>query len=138
MKRENFIKKILFIAAGGIGTAFFFDSCSPIKYLAHTMKGDKIIVKKAELKGVQFALVNAENLPFPIYLRSLDNENYIALLTRCTHKGCEVIPYYDRLSCPCHGSEYSYTGEVISPPAHNPLMKFNVTTDRENIYIQKG
>jgi Rieske Fe-S protein len=82
--------------------------------------------------------LNANNLPFPIYLRSLDDENYISLLTRCSHKGCEVIPYYDRLSCPCHGSEYSYTGEVISPPAQNPLMKFNVTTDRDNIYIQKG
>jgi Rieske Fe-S protein len=40
------------------------------------------------------------------------------------------------LSCPCHGSKYSPAGEVLSPPAKEPLTKFNVLSDSENIYIQ--
>ena len=134
MDRKKFIKSLGFIAAGGISTTVF-ENCASVKYLNCSIVENKIVVKKTEFKGNQFALINASNLPAPIYLRNLDEETYIALLTRCTHKGCSVDAYYDRLSCPCHGSEYSYTGEVISPPAKNPLLKFNVTTDSGNIYI---
>ena len=136
MDRKKFIKSLGFIVAGGIGTTVF-ENCASVKYLNCSIDENKIVVKKSELKGNQFALINTEDLPAPIYLRNSDDDTYIALLTRCTHKGCSVDPYYDRLSCPCHGSEYSYTGEVISPPAKKPLMKFYVTTDSGNIYIHK-
>ena len=134
MERKKFIKSLGLIVAGGISTTVF-ESCASVKYLNCSIIENKIVVKKSELKGNQFALLNAEDLPAPIYLRNSDKDTYIALLTRCTHKGCSVDAYYDRLSCPCHGSEYSYTGEVISPPAKDPLTKFSVTTDQDNIYI---
>jgi cytochrome b6-f complex iron-sulfur subunit len=134
MDRKKFIKSLGFIVVGGISTTVF-ESCASVKYLHSSIIENKIIVKKTELEGNQFALINADKLPAPIYLRSSGEDDYIALLTRCTHKGCNVDAYYDRLSCPCHGSEYSYNGEVISPPAKDPLMKFNVTTDSGNIYI---
>lgn len=135
MNRKQFIKNIGFITVGGTFTATFLEGCTPVKYLAHTIDEGKVVVKKNEFKGNRFAIVNAVSLPAPIYLRQTDEGAYIALLTKCMHKGCEVTPYYDRLSCPCHGSEYSYTGEVISPPAKDPLIKFYVTTDQDNIYI---
>ncbi|HLG32173.1 MAG TPA: Rieske 2Fe-2S domain-containing protein [Ignavibacteriaceae bacterium] len=132
--RKEFIKSLAFIVAGGISTTVF-ESCASVKYLNYSTDENKIVVTKSEFKGNQFALINTTNLPAPVYLRNIGEDKYIALLTRCTHKGCIVDAYYDRLSCPCHGSEYSYSGEVISPPAADNLMKFNVTTDSINIYI---
>jgi cytochrome b6-f complex iron-sulfur subunit len=84
----------------------------------------------------KFVLLNVSGLPAAIYLRKNEDETFSALLTQCTHKGCEVDPDYDMLSCPCHGSKYSSTGKVISPPATEPLKKFDVLADSENIYIQ--
>jgi cytochrome b6-f complex iron-sulfur subunit len=56
------------------------------------------------------------------------NQNtFNALSAICTHQGC-LINYYDsgnkQFVCPCHGSKYSLTGQVVQGPAGSPLSQF--------------
>ncbi|HKM31943.1 MAG TPA: Rieske 2Fe-2S domain-containing protein, partial [Oscillospiraceae bacterium] len=43
----------------------------------------------------------------------------------CPHLGCELAWNPDELSwdCPCHGSRFTYKGELISGPAMKGLLE---------------
>jgi Rieske Fe-S protein len=49
-----------------------------------------------------------------------------ALSLVCTHLGCTVREENDDLTCPCHGSIYRETGDVMRGPANRPLKSLRV------------
>ncbi|MFZ0325642.1 MAG: Rieske 2Fe-2S domain-containing protein [Actinomycetes bacterium] len=44
----------------------------------------------------------------------------------CTHRGCTVAPGGAQLVCPCHGSVYDLSGNVVSGLAPAPLPAISV------------
>ncbi|MDR9853476.1 FAD-dependent oxidoreductase [Paenibacillus sp. VCA1] len=54
-----------------------------------------------------------------------DQGNLFIVDTTCSHMGCEIEWNEGERSwdCPCHGSRYTYEGEVIEGPATKPLDK---------------
>lgn len=46
----------------------------------------------------------------------------------CTHQGCAVQVGQEDISCPCHGSRFSFAdGSVVNGPADRPLPPVPVT-----------
>ena len=39
------------------------------------------------------------------------------------------------MACPCHGSEYTFTGAILQGPTERPLTRFRVTSDAAMVYI---
>ena len=57
------------------------------------------------------------------YLARLEDGGFLALSRKCTHLGC-TVPWVEKemkFACPCHGSAFDITGEVINSPAPRPL-----------------
>ena len=53
----------------------------------------------------------------------------VALSSICTHQGCTIgyNPSRGDIECPCHGSVYSTSGNVLVGPATSPLRSYSVT-----------
>jgi cytochrome b6-f complex iron-sulfur subunit len=48
-----------------------------------------------------------------------------AFSRKCTHAGCMVGGFENGIStCPCHGSQYDQSGQVVKGPAPKPLKQY--------------
>lgn len=97
-----------------------------VKYNAdvakHLIKGKTEYIRSYEdLEPDQATIIRIKGKRTGVYL---DRAGQLHLVdTTCTHLGCEVNWNEGERSwdCPCHGSRFSYTGEVIDGPAKKPL-----------------
>jgi len=71
------------------------------------------------------------------YLACLADGSLLALSRTCTHLGC-TLPWVEEKNqfvCPCHGSAFSLTGEVITSPAPRPLDTFPVRIENDIVKV---
>ena len=133
--RRTFIKKAGTISTGiccGLSSTILLNSCSSVKYISAKKESNKLKVPKLSLGEHQFAVIQYDGLPAPVYLNVTTQQAFLML---CTHKNCELQPTGSFMTCPCHGSEFSNKGKVLNPPADTNLNEYHTTSDNEFIYI---
>ncbi|ADD68560.1 Rieske (2Fe-2S) iron-sulfur domain protein [Denitrovibrio acetiphilus DSM 12809] len=64
-------------------------------------------------------------------------ETITAISLSCTHLGCTVSLSDDKFACPCHGSIFSLTGEVLKGPAQKRLKKFAFSQENGKITVYR-
>ena len=143
MERNKFIKTCCYSMIGLPILASVLESCGSIYYAASIRNDNSLTVSKSEFWKVgknnkvhrSFVLVKTDDAEFPICIYNTHENEYIAALLKCTHRGCELNVGGGIYSCPCHGSEFSIAGKVLEGPADRDLETFKIETDNENIYI---
>lgn len=95
--------------------------------VGHLIKGklDVPIRNIKHLSNDEAAIINVKGQRKGAYR---DNEGVMHVVdTTCTHIGCEVEWNAGERTwdCPCHGSRFSYTGEVVEGPAETPLKQYD-------------
>lgn len=71
------------------------------------------------------------------YLACLEDGGFLALSRTCTHLGC-TVPWVEeemKFACPCHGSAFDITGNIIEAPAPRALDIYPVTIENKIIKI---
>ncbi|GAA0359614.1 FAD-dependent oxidoreductase [Bacillus horti] len=131
LKRENQYEKLY--------SPTRFDLATDGKNLAvqnadvakHLIAGKlEIVREKAEnLAHGQGGVVSVNGKRAGAY-RDEEGELYV-VDTTCTHMGCEVEWNEGERSwdCPCHGSRFSYTGDVMEGPAKKSLARLQTNTN---------
>jgi Rieske Fe-S protein len=68
-----------------------------------------------------------------------ENGKIYAMTSKCTHKGCDVADDSMQLSCPCHGSTFSYDGKVTMGPARRTLPRYGISVNGDgHLIVDKG
>jgi|SRR5690625_1788161 len=138
-RREFLARQVRFIAgctvAGGLSS--LLTACATIRFAKYELLAGRVVVATSVFGEDDAVFVDPpERLSRPIYLQRLGGDEYLALSTRCTHRGCQVEPEGGRLVCPCHGSEYTLGGTVIRGPADRDLLRFPVRVAGDRIEIE--
>ncbi len=67
------------------------------------------------------------------------DSSFNALSSICTHQGCTITGFdssSQQFICPCHGSKFSTTGQVIQGPAGAPLPKYQTQFANNQLVIK--
>jgi len=83
----------------------------------------------------KYIVVQQEQLKYPICVYRFSQNEYSAVLMRCTHQGAELQVFGDKLECPAHGSTFSNTGQVKNGPADTNLRTFPVIVQNDQLLI---
>ena len=140
MERKTFIKTCGMACMGGMLLGPLLEGCSSTKMIPGTIAGSDLVLPTTAFftksgKYRTYVLVGNEQLRFPICLYRFSDDNYSAVLMRCTHQGAELQVFGDRLQCPAHGSEFNNHGQVTSGPADKTLRTFPVTIANDQLFI---
>ena len=76
--------------------------------------------------------------PLPLAITRVNDASVAAVSRICTHEGCTVdLPSAPgrSLDCPCHGSRYLVTGQVINGPAMRALASFPATIEGSQVVV---
>ena len=135
--RRRFLEQLELMAGGivcGTVPAMLGGCAARMRYVTPSVVGDRLAVPATAVVAAGL-LIEAPGAELPIYLRRTTTGDFTAVSTRCMHRGCQVEPAAERLVCPCHGSEYTFAGEVVQGPTEHALTRYRVTSDRETVYI---
>ena len=134
MNRRQFVRRL----EGAVGgcAALSASGCIPFYFANASLVGRRLVVRIDELADRGFVLIDPPGGDLPIFLQRLADGSYSAVSTRCMHRGCPVEPAADKLVCPCHGSEYTQTGEVLKGPTERPLRKFPTAIEGDHVVIE--
>jgi len=138
MNRNEFLQRCAALVAGAACMELTLSGCASLHFTEFAMQGGQAVVSKALFDETGFVLLDVKSLPAPVFVRKrieTDSDEYVALLMRCTHRGCTVRPAGQTLDCPCHGSRYTNEGKVIEGPADRDLRRLTTTTDEQHVQV---
>jgi len=100
---------------------------------AATVAGDVVTIDLARVPQWRTAPAGESAVVFlsaRVIVVRHSSTDYRALSSVCPHAGCGVSQVrQDALVCPCHGSTFTYGGDLVSGPASRGLALLPVTHD---------
>lgn len=138
MNRRSFLARLPVVPVTAAAVASVTTGCASIPTVTGRPAPRGVVVPVAAFAEGVDLLAEVPGSRFPIYVRKADDGAYTAVVLRCTHRGCQPDPEPDRLTCPCHGSEFAFDGRVLMGPADRPLARHEVEMQGDALLILRS
>ena len=133
MSRKEFLKSAsgLLTVAAASPLGALLEGCTASAFTIHAaVVENKVVIPLTTLPDLtqpnSYAKVYVSQYGNPFIVFSREGGELWAVLSTCSHKGCEVRKLRTSFECPCHGSEYDLWGNVLRGPAPTSLESYPV------------
>ncbi|MCP4543503.1 MAG: Rieske 2Fe-2S domain-containing protein [Chloroflexi bacterium] len=116
------------VGSGGAAVAFAYPRFKEGEF------GGKFVVGKVE----EFEDGSVTTIRDGKFFLVRQGDEFKALYQVCTHLGCLLRHSDEGFTCPCHGSQYTQDGTLISSPASRDMDEFDVEIIGGNIVVDTG
>ena len=124
------------LGAVSFSVADFLASCGTTqKGFKTTVADHKITVPLTLFDNGNTQIISPKNYEYEIAVQKGADNNFQALLLRCTHQNNQLVPTGTGYTCTLHGSQYDKQGKVKKGPAERPLPVLNTETTPLNLII---
>lgn len=141
--RREFVLRARALTAGVccLGASALWSACSATRESAasritYTETPDGISIPASAFASENPVILQTKKYEEPVFIAREPDGSYRALRMYCTHKGCEVKAGKDKFVCPCHGSLFSLTGEVLKGPSKDPLPSLPVSVEADLVLVR--
>ncbi len=115
-------------ASGGAVVAFSYPRFKEGEF------GGKFVVGKVE----EFEDGSVTTIRNGKFFLVRQGDKFKALYQVCTHLGCLLRHSEEGFACPCHGSQYTQEGTLVSSPASRDMDEFVVEVVGGNVVVDTG
>lgn len=133
--RRAFMGRVGGLALAGAWATLPLAACAGARYVPAEWRDGRAVLRLSDFGEEAGVLVEHPSAGRPVYVHRFGPDRFGALLTRCTHRGCQVEPQGVRLVCPCHGSEFGLDGSVLEGPAERALTAYPVTVAGDVVVV---
>lgn len=136
MERRDFVRKSAIIACGiGCG-ATMLEACQ--KTTSSTPSAPTVDFT-IDISTSQYTALQTNGgyvYANEVIIARDSNGNFAALYQVCSHAGCTIqFNAKNQFPCPCHGSIFDESGNVVNGPAPTALKKYNTSLSGTKLHV---
>lgn len=139
MNRTDFFKTTgqCFCALVVAGSASWLAGCAVSQSAVYTaaVQQTKVVVPLSLFAENKMQVIKVPGWQYNLLVVQQPDQQYKALLMRCTHRGYQLTAEKNGLHCNQHGSSFNLNGEVTKGPAAEPLKHFPVSIKDQQLLI---